>query len=613
VNWQHLKTIAWLRWRLTSNQWKKGGAINAVLWLILLIFVAITAVASLFLSFAVGILIAPRLEPDHLLIVWDALVLVFLFFWLSGLVTELQRSEALSFDKLLHLPVSLSGAFLLNYLSSLISVTLALFVPATVGFCAALVVVKGPALLVTFPLLASFLLLVTGVTHQFREWLHVLMLNKRRRRTVIALVATSFLLIVQVPNIINVVANRVRRDRGQDEFRMAQQQLQERAAKEDLTPAQLAAENAKMEQQRMARQAETQWRRVGHVVMTANVVNAVLPIGWLPFGVREAADGSVWPGLLGSCGALLLGGLSLWRSYRTTVRYHTGGFRSGERKTMPAATDQSAMQPNFLGRRLPWVSDPVAAVALGSFRSLMRSPEGKMLLLAPFILLGLFGMGIFTSRASATASIRPLLGLGAVSVTMLCFIQLFCNVFGVDRDGFRALVLSPCRRRDILLGKNLAFAPLAFGVCLLVLVILQSLQPMEITQLVGTLLQMVIGYVLCSLLGNTVSIVAPTAIAAGSLKPAKSKLSTIVIHIVVAMGSPLALVPGFVALGGEMLLDAWELPAFPGVASLPIYLLVSICECALAFWLYRRCLAAQGRWLQSREQTILEVVTQRAE
>ncbi len=52
-----------------------------------------------------------------LLLVWDGLVLAFLFFWLIGLLLELQRSEVLSLDKFLHLPVSLRGAFLINYLS----------------------------------------------------------------------------------------------------------------------------------------------------------------------------------------------------------------------------------------------------------------------------------------------------------------------------------------------------------------------------------------------------------------------------------------------------------------------------------------------------------------
>ena len=58
-----------------------------------------------------------------LLYVWDGLVVAFLFFWLIGLLTDLQRSEALSLDKFLHLPVSLAGVFCINYLSSLLSLS----------------------------------------------------------------------------------------------------------------------------------------------------------------------------------------------------------------------------------------------------------------------------------------------------------------------------------------------------------------------------------------------------------------------------------------------------------------------------------------------------------
>ena len=111
MNWQHLKTIAWLRWRLTVNQWKKGGSVNAVLGIILLTLGSVAAVLSLFVSLLVGILLFPELEPDSLLVLWDVLVVGFLFFWLMGLVTDLQRSEALSLDKLMHLPVSPSGTF----------------------------------------------------------------------------------------------------------------------------------------------------------------------------------------------------------------------------------------------------------------------------------------------------------------------------------------------------------------------------------------------------------------------------------------------------------------------------------------------------------------------
>jgi ABC-2 type transport system permease protein len=38
-------------------------------------------------------------------------------------------------------------------------------------------------------------------------------------------------------------------------------------------------------------------------------------------------------------------------------------------------------------------------------------------------------------------------------------VQFLANQFGLDRDGFRSLILSPADRRLILLGKNLASLP----------------------------------------------------------------------------------------------------------------------------------------------------------
>ena len=46
---------------------------------------------------------------------------------------------------------------------------------------------------------------------------------------------------------------------------------------------------------------------------------------------------------------------------------------------------------------------------------------------------------------------------------LLTMIQLVGNQFGFDRSGFRVYVLCAAPRRDILLGKNLAVAPLALG------------------------------------------------------------------------------------------------------------------------------------------------------
>ena len=58
-------------------------------------------------------------------------------------------------------------------------------------------------------------------------------------------------------------------------------------------------------------------------------------------------------------------------------------------------------------------------------------------------------------------------------------VQLMANQFGFDRDGFRVFVLSAARRRDILMGKNLSFAPLVLGMAAIVLVTLQAVCPMR--------------------------------------------------------------------------------------------------------------------------------------
>jgi hypothetical protein len=31
MNWEQLKTILWLRWRLTRNQWARSGGLGAVI------------------------------------------------------------------------------------------------------------------------------------------------------------------------------------------------------------------------------------------------------------------------------------------------------------------------------------------------------------------------------------------------------------------------------------------------------------------------------------------------------------------------------------------------------------------------------------------------------
>ncbi len=178
MNQQHLRAFFWLRWRLFVNQIKRGGIANGII-LALLAAASVVSALVMFVSFfLVGLLLLPDASSMVILYVSDGLVVVFLFFWAIGIMTELQRSEALALDKFLHLPVSLTGAFFINYLSSLLSFTMLLFLPAMVGLGLGLVISRGPLMLLLFPLGAAFVLMLTALTYQLQGWLASLMANK---------------------------------------------------------------------------------------------------------------------------------------------------------------------------------------------------------------------------------------------------------------------------------------------------------------------------------------------------------------------------------------------------------------------------------------------------
>ena len=156
--------------------------------LIVSIAALLTAIPLFIGCFVGGLYLIPKASPAQLMYVGDAIVLAFLFFWGIGLIAELQRTEPLTLSKFMHLPVSVNGAFLINYVSSLMRLSLIVFVPVLLGFSLALIWTKGIMLLPVLPALAAFLLMITALTYQFQGWLASLMSNPRRRRTVIVVI-----------------------------------------------------------------------------------------------------------------------------------------------------------------------------------------------------------------------------------------------------------------------------------------------------------------------------------------------------------------------------------------------------------------------------------------
>lgn len=609
MKWEHLRAVSWLRWRLFRNQLRRSGKFNAVLTTIAVGAAAVLSVSLFFVALLVGLRILPQASSTHVLYFWNAAIAAFLFFWMIGVMAELQRGEAISIQKMLYYPISLGSTFFVNYLSSFISLSLVVFLPAMVGVSIASVAVMGPAMLTLFPLLGSFVLAVTAVTYQFRGWLGAMMENPRRRRTIIAGMTMAFILLFQLPNLVNMTYLRSQRDADRAASREIRQQefdrLDDALQAREITTDEFREQVQAVEDVHRERRATERRQTFELVRYWTTWADLVFPPGWLALGAMSAAEGRAWPGLLGSVGLCLLAAASLRRSYISTLRFYLGEHKAEVAAPVPKpASKATKRKTRLLERRLRFVPEGAAAVALTSLQSTIRAPEVKMALLTPFILVVVFSSSLLAGAdIDLPKTMRPLMALGVISMSMISLAQLMHNQFGFDRDGFRALVLSPVTRRDILLGKNLAMAPICLGIGAALLLVLQVLYPLHLTDLAAALLELASVYIIFCLIGNYVSIQLPLRVASGSMRAAKGTTTIALWHFLAALMLMLALAPVGIpaAVGAVSRYFAWG-------QYVSVHLVLAAGLLGVLVVLYRFVLEEQGTRLQSREQEILAAV-----
>ena len=586
MNWSQLRTVLWLRWRLTRNQWsRRGGVLSAVLTILALVMGSVIALAALVGGAAAGALGLGKAPPELLLIVWDVIIGVFLLLWLIGVLTEIQRSETIDLGRLLHLPVSLQGIFLVNYLASHLTLSIVVFLPGALGLCAGLAWARGWAMLLLIPQVLGFVFMATAWTYCLRGWLVSLMVNPRKRRSILTGATLVVILLAQLPNLyFNVIAGPDRRHFHSSNPPPTNPVPGEGKSTDNpggypfLPPAFLAA-------------------------------HTYAPPLWVANTAVGLAKGHVWPAIWGSLAALAIGAAGLGRAYRSTLRFYRGQETSAPAKKRAAAPGHAVRGSSLLERRLSAVPEEPAALALALFRSLTRAPEVKMALASNLVVLVVLAV-MFSSRGAQAPGdlVKPFLAAGVVGSTFFGLLQLMFNQFGFDRDGFRALVLLPIQRKHTLLAKNLSLVPIAFGLGLLFLAILQVIAGLHWLVLVAACLQLTAMFLLLSLAGNFVSIIAPYRIALGSLKPTKASGKTTLFIFISHICFPLLLTPIFIppALG----LVAGSLGWLPATT---VNALASLLLAALVALIYRLSLAALGDLLQQREKEILQIVSQEVE
>jgi ABC-2 type transport system permease protein len=582
MNWNQLLTILWLKWRLSRNQWSRGGQLNMVVTMIVVVVGFAIGIGGGIGGVLAGVLVLSGRSPMVILVVWDVIIGIFLFFWMIGIVSEIQRSETIDISRMLHLPISLRDIFVVNYLASHLSLSIILFLPGMLGLSLGLIFGRSWSMIWLFPLVLGFIFMITAWTYCLRGWLATLMLNKRRRRAIIAAITFAFILLSQLPNIyLNVVNNHKRHRRTTTETNQSEQQT---------TTGPRSADKS----------------NVGNMVLAAH---NYVPFLWTGNGARSLAMGNVWPAVLGSAGMFLIGGLGLRRAYRTTFRFYQGQTTSTNTSRRPKVKKSIAVGRNPLERQLPFVPEEVAALSLAFFRSLLRAPEVKMALGTNIIMLIIFGSMVFLRRSSTLGdNFKPFIATGTIALTFFGMGQLMFNQFGFDRGGFRKLVLLPVPRKYILLGKNLAILPIAFGIGLSLLVLVKFLLGIPLVVIIAASFQLVAAFLLLSMVGNLLSVLVPYRIAPGSLKPTKVPAMTTLLIIVSHMLFPITMIPIFLP---PVLGVLWSSVGWLGASSAN-FLFSAVLLVMLVFF-YRLSLPSLGKLLQRREKEILNVVTREVE
>jgi ABC-2 type transport system permease protein len=582
MNWIQLKTIIWLRMRLSRNQFLRGGTLNAVLKILGLIAGVILFIISGIAGLFGGALGLSEASPLINLLVWDAIIGMFLFIWLIGVLAEIQRAESIDLARLLHLPVSLRGVFVMNYIASHTTPSLILFLPGALGLCLGLVWAKGVVMLLLIPLVFTFIFMITAWTYCIRGWLVTVMVNPRKRRNVMVIATMTIVLVTQIPNLyFNVF------------FRHSYVQSNQSA------PA--INTNAPV-----AEQVDTGIHR--RLPPAYIPVHQYVPPLWLPNGAMALAVGNPWPAIWGSLGALLLGAAGLARAYQSTLRFYRGYSKALPVKAPAAVQAPATSGKNFLEKQIPFLPAEVAPLFLAFFRSLSRAPEIKMALVTNLVIIIVVAAGAVAKVAKSMGeNTRPFLGTAAVAFTFFGLLQLMFNQFGYDREGFRSLVLLPASRRHVLLAKNLSFAPLVLllgGVLLVILTVLIHLSPLA---LAASGLQLVSMFLLISIIANFFSILAPYRMAAGSMKAAKPPAKTVFSILLSQLLFPFLMLPILIPpLAGMLAGDGWFTAGLVNV-------LASLCLVAFSVLLYHFSLNGLGRYLERREKDILLIVSHEAE
>jgi hypothetical protein len=285
-------------------------------------------------------------------------------------------------------------------------------------------------------------------------------------------------------------------------------------------------------------------------------------------------------------------------AYRVARRTALGVGGGKAKRKEPQAVSAGRAE-GYAGWQLPFVSQEFSALFEKEVRYAMRNAQLRVIALMAVVItvvlrLGPAGAG---SRRMWDGLTPYAEGAGAVfSVIYILMLvsPLSTNLFGYDGSGMRALVLSPVKRRTVLLAKNAAVTLVSLllvvvGVCLGGFFLGDLTAPV----LLFALLAFVTAAALFAPLGNWLSLQFPKRVRFGKRMNRSGVAGLLLVPLFFIMLLPPALAVAAAHFAGSNLVKYVILAAFA----------------LLSVGLYALVLPRQGRQLERRELEILEAVT----
>ncbi len=487
----HCWVLLLLKWTLVLRGWNKRDFWGYVVLAILLFLGSVLSLGLTLIFYVVAVQVSREESQVGAILLLNSAIAIYLFFFIWGVLMDLQRSDMIDFRKMLLLPVSLPMIYFMNFLVSLVSPIMLFAVPGLVGLLAGFYTTEGVGIFfVGIPLALLFMFMMSAWAYYLRGRLAIIMENKRRRRLAMVILPLCFVGLGQLPALLSHLAV------INSDHLFAQQPLSV------LLPYIL-------------------------------LVDAVVPLFWPAYGIWLFTNGAaavyLWGIVLGLCLCTLLG---LRLGYISTLNHYMGLHSNrDESRRRPQAPSLSVKLPRT-SRRLPFCSDDTAALVFAFYYSFSRHPHVRMLIIMP-LCLGLFFLFMYRTGAyggylEGEAALIP---MAALVWPFLNFSLFMFNIFGVDAQSFSALAFFPTQRRKYIIAKNLALAPFVLGMSFFFIAVSALLVWAPFRMIILSLLLAAHLYLLFATLGNYLSLHLPYRIDRDALRQPTRRLRMILVGL----------------------------------------------------------------------------------